>query len=132
MLGDSSKFAFGAQKLQIDIDEVEIGKNVQVDHAILGDLKVALSRINDKLENQYHKEWMDKVMARKEALPMTYNPEGLTGPYVVERFSEILGGDASIRCGLRSIINTKSPDIFSHPVVWVPWDTVSEPVSEQR
>ena len=96
VLGDSSKFAFGAQKLQIDIDEVEIGKNVQVDHAILGDLKVVLSRINDKLENQYHKEWMDKVMARKEALPMTYNPEGLTGPYVVERFSEILGGDAII------------------------------------
>ena len=30
-------------------------------------------------------------MARKEALPMTYPDEGLSGPYVVERFSEILG-----------------------------------------
>ena len=96
VLGDSEKFASSALKLQIDIDEVEIGKNVRVDHAILGDLKIALSKINEKLEDQYHKEWIDKVMARKEALPMSYNPEGLTGPYVVERFSEILGGDAII------------------------------------
>ena len=96
VLGDASRFAESAKKLQIDIDEVEIGKNIQVDHAILGDLKVVLQKLNEKLEPQYHKEWIDKVMARKEALPMTYHPEGLTGPYVVERFSELLDENAII------------------------------------
>ncbi len=96
VLGDASKFAPMADKLQIDIDEVEIDKNILVDHAVIGDLKVALQRLNEKLENQYHKEWIDKVLARKEALPMTYPDEGLSGPYIVERFSEILGSDAII------------------------------------
>ncbi|MEE3468301.1 MAG: biosynthetic-type acetolactate synthase large subunit [Eubacterium sp.] len=96
VLGDASQFAEHAKKLQIDIDEVEIGKNIQVDHAILGDLKVALQKLNQKLEQQYHKEWIDKVMARKEALPLTYPDEGLSGPYVVERFSELLDENAII------------------------------------
>ena len=96
VLGDASKFAPMADKLQIDIDEVEIDKNILVDHAVIGDLKVCLQRLNEKLDDQYHKEWMDKVFARKEALPMTYPDEGLSGPYVVERFSEILGADAII------------------------------------
>ncbi len=96
VLGDASKFAPMADKLQIDIDEVEIDKNILVDHAVIGDLKVCLQRLNEKLDDQYHKEWMDKVFARKEALPMTYPLVGLSGPYVVERFSEILGADAII------------------------------------
>ena len=96
VLGDASKFAPMADKLQIDIDEVEIDKNLLVDHAVIGDLKIALKKLNEKLEDQYHKEWIDKAMARKEALPMTYPDEGLSGPYVVERFSEILGPEAVI------------------------------------
>ncbi len=96
VLGDASKFAPMADKLQIDIDEVEIDKNILVDHAVIGDLKIALKKLNEKLEDQYHKEWIDKAMARKEALPMTYPDEGLSGPYVVERFSEILGPEAVI------------------------------------
>ncbi|MBO4395401.1 MAG: biosynthetic-type acetolactate synthase large subunit [Eubacterium sp.] len=96
VLGDAATFARDSKILQIDIDEVEIGKNIRVDHAILGDLKVVLEILNEKLENQYHKEWIDKVMARKAALPLNYPDEGLSGPYVVERFSEILDENAII------------------------------------
>ncbi len=52
--------------------------------------------LNKKLEQQYHKPWMDKVRARKEALPMTYPADGLTGPYVVERISELTNNEAII------------------------------------
>lgn len=94
--GNASKFASNAKIVHIDIDAVEINKNIQSDYSIIGDLKSVLEILNKKLEQQYHKEWMDKVMARKEALPMTYNDEILTGPYVIERINELTDSDAII------------------------------------
>lgn len=94
--GNASKFASNAKIVHIDIDAVEINKNIQSDYSIIGDLKSVLEILNKKLEQQYHKEWMDKVMARKEALPMTYNDEILTGPYVMERINELTNSDAII------------------------------------
>ena len=94
--GNAEKFASRAKIVQIDIDPVEINKNIQIDYSIVGDLKSILEILNKKLEQQYHKEWIDKVMARKEALPMNYNQEVLTGPYVIERISELTENEAII------------------------------------
>ena len=94
--GNAEKFASHAKIVHIDIDPAEINKNSQVDYSIIGDLKSVLEILNKKLEQQYHKPWMDKVRARKEALPMTYPADGLTGPYVVERISELTNNEAII------------------------------------
>lgn len=96
VIGNAERFAYRAKIVQIDIDPVEINKNIQIDYSIIGDLKSILEILNKKLEQQYHKEWIDKVMARKEALPMNYNTEILTGPYVMERISELTEDDAII------------------------------------
>ena len=96
VIGNAEKFAYRAKIVQIDIDPVEINKNIQIDYSIIGDLKSILEILNKKLEQQYHKEWIDKVMARKEALPMNYNTEILTGPYVMERISELTEDNAII------------------------------------
>lgn len=94
--GNAKKFANRAEIVHIDIDPAEINKNIQVDYSIIGDLRSILEILNRKLEQHYHKEWIDKVMARKEALPMTYNQEILTGPYVIERISELTDNEAII------------------------------------
>lgn len=96
VIGDADRFASRAKIVQIDIDPVEINKNIQIDYSIIGDLKSILEILNKKLEQQYHKPWIDKVMARKEALPMNYNTEILTGPYVIERISELTENEAII------------------------------------
>ncbi|MCH5252029.1 MAG: biosynthetic-type acetolactate synthase large subunit [Lachnospiraceae bacterium] len=96
VIGNAEKFAYHAKIVHIDIDPAEINKNIQVDYSIIGDLKSVLEILNKKLEQQYHKTWVDKVMARKAALPMTYNQEGLTGPYVIERISELTNNEAII------------------------------------
>lgn len=96
VIGNAERFAYRAKIVQIDIDPVEINKNIQIDYSIIGDLKSILEILNKKLEQQYHKEWIDKVMARKEALPMNYNTEILTGPYVIERISELTDNEAII------------------------------------
>ena len=94
--GNASKFAYNAKIVHIDIDPAEINKNIQVDYSIIGDLKSILEILNKKLEQQFHKAWIDRVMARKEALPMTFKTDVLTGPYVVERVSEITNNEAII------------------------------------
>ena len=94
--GNAKKFATNAKIVHIDIDAAEINKNIQVDYSIVGDLKAVLEILNKKLENQYHKAWIDKVLARKVALPMTYREDVLTGPYVIERINEATQGDAII------------------------------------
>ncbi len=94
--GNAEKFASHAKIVHIDIDPAEINKNIQVDYSIIGDLKSVLEILNKKLEQQYHKPWMDKVRARKEALPMTYSSDELTGPYVIERISELTNNEAII------------------------------------
>lgn len=96
VIGNAEKFAYNAKIVHIDIDPAEINKNIQVDYSIIGDLKSVLEILNKKLEQQYHKPWMDKVRARKEALPMTYCSDELTGPYVVERISELTNNEAII------------------------------------
>jgi acetolactate synthase-1/2/3 large subunit len=96
VIGNAKKFAYNAKIVHIDIDPAEINKNIQVDYSIIGDLKAVLEILNKKLEQNFHKPWIDKVMARKEAMPMLYNHDVLTGPYVVERVSELTNNEAII------------------------------------
>ena len=49
-----------------------------------------------QLEQQNHAEWMQKIMDYKEKYPLTYHPEGLTGPYVVEEIYRQTKGEAII------------------------------------
>ena len=94
--GNTSTFASQAKILQIDVDPAEVNKNVKVSGSILGDIQVVLGRLNQLLENQYHKEWMDRVMARKDAMPMSYPKDYLTGPYIVEKMYELTDGEAIV------------------------------------
>lgn len=134
--GNAEKFASRAKIVHIDIDPAEINKNIQVDYSIIGDLKSVLEILNKKLEQQYHKPWMDKVRARKEALPMTYSSDGLTAHMwlsvyqnlqIMRQSSQQMSD--SIRCGRPSIINTVHRDSCLLPEVWEQWDTASALVS---
>ncbi|SFR82071.1 biosynthetic-type acetolactate synthase large subunit [Anaeromicropila populeti] len=94
--GNASKFAKKAKILQIDIDRAEINKNIVVDHCVVGDVKAVLDILNRKIEKQYHKEWIEHVMAKKDAMPVKYPKDRLTGQFVIEKIYELTGGDAII------------------------------------
>lgn len=59
--GDREKFGEQAKIIQLDIDEKEINKNVKVDEYILGDIKDILVALTVGLEQQQHKDWLDKI-----------------------------------------------------------------------
>lgn len=93
---DTEKFAKNAQILQIDIDPAEMNKNVLIDHGIVGDLKEVLMRLNARLEEQSHPEWMEQIAAYQKEYLLQYEDGKLTGPYIVEEIYRQTKGDAII------------------------------------
>ncbi len=94
--GVTKNFAKKAKIIQVDIDATEINKNVLVDVSVIGDVKSVLDILNTRLEQLSHPEWMEKVMKRKEELPLTYDRDRLAGPYIVEKLYELTQGVAII------------------------------------
>ena len=96
VLGNAKQFASNAKILQFDVDAAEINKNIQVDACVIGDLKEILKRVNEKLTQQKHEEWLSHIMELKEKYPLTYPAEGLSGPFLVEEVYRATKGDAII------------------------------------
>ena len=94
--GNTKKFARDAKILQIDVDAAEINKNIHTDASVIGDAKSVLKILNERLVQQHHEKWMKEVEELKEKYPLTYNPNGLTGPYVIETLYKVTNGDAII------------------------------------
>lgn len=94
--GNASKFARDAKVLQIDIDPVEINKNIITESSIVGDIKEVLKILNERLEPMSHKEWTEHIIDMKNKFPLKYKNDSLSGPYIIEKLYEITGGDAII------------------------------------
>ena len=94
VLGNPKKFADQAKILQFDVDAAEINKNIMVTNSVIGDLKKILARINPMLSPMEHKEWMEHIMEYKKEYPLSYHPEGLSGPFVIEEIYRQTNGDA--------------------------------------
>ena len=94
--GNTRNFARNAMVLQIDVDATEINKNILVDCSVLGDAKVILQKLNEKISEKEHKEWIETIEELKEKYPLRYNQEGLTGPAVIEELYRQTKGDAII------------------------------------
>jgi len=94
VLGNPKKFARQAKILHIDVDPAEINKNIMADASVIGDVKEVLTRLNEQLPQYEHPEWMEHVKELKEKYPLTYNPEGLSGPFIIEKIYEMVHGDA--------------------------------------
>ena len=94
--GNAKKFASNAQILQLDVDVAEMNKNVLIHEGVIGDLKVVLKKLNERLEQQNHSEWIAKVMDYKSKYPLVYNQEELTGPFIVEEVYRQTKGEAII------------------------------------
>ncbi len=94
VLGNPKKFARQAKILHIDVDPAEINKNIMADASVIGDIKEVLTRLNAQLPQYEHTEWMEHIAQYKATYPLSYNAEGLSGPYIIEKIYEMTHGDA--------------------------------------
>ena len=96
VIGNAKKFANHAKVLHIDIDAAEINKNIKSSAHIVGDVKEVLTDLNQKLNQQDHKEWIKTIQAYKEKHPLKYQQKKLTCPYVIEQIYQVTKGNAII------------------------------------
>ena len=83
----------------IDIDPVEISKNVYADIPVVGDVGRALNYLNEIVgKHPECKEWMDLNMKRKKDHPLKYEPSDivLKPQYVLEILNRLAAKDAIV------------------------------------
>jgi acetolactate synthase-1/2/3 large subunit len=94
--GKLDTFASKAKIIHIDIDPAEIGKNIQCDIPIVGDVKMVLEMLLDKLTPVKNPAWNKQINQWKEDHPLHYDSNGLKPQLVVEEISRITQGEAII------------------------------------
>jgi len=98
--GKIAEFAPHARIIHIDIDAAEIGKNVDVNIPIVGQVKEVLSAINKRLNPvEEFGEWHRIIDRWKAEYPLRYGTcaEGRIMPqHVIEKISELTQGEAII------------------------------------
>ncbi|MDR2156538.1 MAG: biosynthetic-type acetolactate synthase large subunit [Clostridiales Family XIII bacterium] len=79
--GDVSRFARGAKIVHIDVDQSEIGKNVDADYCIVGDVKEALAALIPKVKRADRKAWIAQVGSYVRAAPSgnRFDPAAVIG-----------------------------------------------------
>jgi acetolactate synthase-1/2/3 large subunit len=100
--GKASEFAVNSRKIHIDIDPSEIGKNVEVDVPIVGDLKRVLKALNKRVVPATHLEWVQHIEELKRDHPsMTIrDTDKLLPQFIIKQLSEATEGKAIIVTGV--------------------------------
>lgn len=99
--GDPKQFAVNAKKIQIDIDDAEIGKIVPVDAGIVGDAKKILKAMLEKLDGEsdlHHRDgWLSHILKVKQENPLKFDSSsGLKPQYVISEIYRLTEGKAII------------------------------------
>lgn len=91
--GKAGGLAPNAKVIHIDIDPAEIGKNIDVDVPLVGDIKEVLSLLNGMIKEKDNREWINELISIKDKTSFKYKDDGKLKPqWIVERVQE-LGGD---------------------------------------
>lgn len=73
VIGEAAKFAKNAKILQIDIDPTEVNKMINVDDALLGDIKSILAKLTAKIQKKEKSQWNSQIEKWKKIVPPSYN-----------------------------------------------------------
>ncbi len=100
--GRLDEFAKHAKIIHVDIDPSSIGKIVQVEYPIVGDLKNVLASMVDlakeKIDAEKYESWRGLLNRYNEIHPLSYDKtsKSIKPQWVIERVGELLGDKAVI------------------------------------
>ena len=90
-----NKFARRAKIVHIDIDPSEIGKNVEVDASIIGDVRAVLTQLLPLVESAKHDEWKQQIAAWSEKDYHPADSDKVLKPHqVMDTVCRLAGEDA--------------------------------------
>lgn len=96
--GKLETFAENAKIIHIDIDPAEIGKNKNPDVPIVGDVKLVLNKLIDKIKENDRKFWIEQITEWKNEYKLIYKESEteIKPQKVIQLISKITNGDAII------------------------------------
>ncbi len=95
--GNRSKFATKAKIIHIDVDGSELGKTVNADCRLRGDVKLTLQKLIPLTDEKYRPEWTEKIdNLRKEENNYLDNREGLTPRKAILALNGYLGENTAV------------------------------------
>jgi acetolactate synthase-1/2/3 large subunit len=100
--GKVSGFAPNAKIIHIDMDPAEIGKNVNVDVPIVGDVKAVLQAMHKMIQSNRHIEWIQQLDEWRREHPLLDINDGtnLITEYIVTKLYEATKGEAIVVTGV--------------------------------
>ena len=100
--GKLSAFVPNAKKIHFDVDASEFNKNIRVDVAVLGDLRLSLRQLVPQVKRQVHLQWLktiDTLRAEHPSMNIRQTEE-LLPQYVLQQLSEVTQGKAIVVTGV--------------------------------
>ena len=99
--GSLKTYAPNARKIHIEIDAAEIGKNVPVDVALVGDLRAILDALNPLLRETRHDDWLLGIAGgrdetRRRDILHQEDDGRLYAAHVIHDLWEATGGEAIV------------------------------------
>lgn len=97
VIGEAAKFAKNAKILQIDIDPTEVNKMINVDDALLGDVKSILAELTAKIQKKEKSQWNCQIEEWKKIVPPSYNKkQDLSPKFIFEYVNSQVKDDTII------------------------------------
>lgn len=95
--GDKSDYSNAKKIIHIDIDPAEIGKNIDTDHYIIGDIGCILRDMIAEIKEKNNDEWDDKIKAYLNDKRNDMSMEGkLTPEMILKALREKMSDDETI------------------------------------
>ncbi len=98
--GKLDSFAEKAKIIHIDIDPAEIGKNVDIDIPIVGDVRLVLEELLRKLKPGNTGKWLKQIESWQAKYPMPAGKNGsgngLRPQFVIRELSRLSGGNTIV------------------------------------
>ncbi len=100
--GRVDEFAKHAKVIHVDIDPSSIGKIIDIDYPIVGDLKYVLEQMNHLIDENFdsgrYQSWRDLLQRYNEVHPLSYedSQEVIKPQWVIEKVGEMVGDEAII------------------------------------
>ncbi len=98
-VGKEDEFGPGAKVVHIDIDPAEIGKVLETDVPIVGDLKLTLQKLLPLIESRDRTPWLDQMNGWRRdhpSLKIPDSPDSVLPQEVVRAIYDISGGEARV------------------------------------
>lgn len=83
--GNKAKFSRNAKIIHIDTDTAELSKNIKASLGIVGDIKDALGRLAEMIDQKSHPEWLAHCRSYQEYANTAFRPYGEICPYDIIR-----------------------------------------------